>query len=127
MSILQSLGPKKPAPAPAPRDLALVVTGHLVDQVPVIGLTPEYVGTPLGDYPREQVQELVRNEGGRLFLVNVSLPARVEADHVRKLRRNALLHSLFADGGPDANRIPWQFWGLVLGLVLALVIIGASK
>jgi hypothetical protein len=118
---------RKNAPPPPSKDAALVVTGHLVDQVPVTSLTAEYISTPLGDYPRDETRELVRSNGGRLFLVNASLPARIEADQVRGLRRNALLNGLFhtAPSGPDANRIPLPFWILVGGLVLALMVVGA--
>lgn len=118
-------GAPKKSEAPA-KDAALIVTDHLVEQVPVVKLTAEYIATPAGDFPREKATELVRHTGGRLFLIHASLPARLEADQVRGLRRNALLAGLFT--GPTAappGQIPLAFWVLIGGLALGLVIVGA--
>ena len=125
MSALLGLG--KPVPAVSP-DRALLVTGNIVEEVSVLGLTAECVTTPAGEYPREHVTELVRPKGGRVFLVNASLPARLEAEQVRSLRRNALLHGLFHDrSNPDMNRVPMPVWLVMGGLILGLVIVGAAS
>jgi hypothetical protein len=126
MSLLQKTAPKGSQPPPPAPDAVLLVTGHLVEQLPVTDLTAELIGTAAGEFPREPATELIRRTGGRLFIINASLPARVEADQVRTLRKNALLASLFRAQPQTNGGEPSLFLKLVIGgLVLGLVLVGA--
>lgn len=111
---------------PAVTDEVLVVTGHVAQIVPVKELTAEYVRAAAGDFPRSDMLELVKPEGGRLFLLNTTLPARVEAQQVRNLRENAALQSLFTPAGTDGRKVPLQVW-VTLWVSMALVAIALFR
>jgi hypothetical protein len=109
----------------APKDTLLLVTGSVVEFLDVSSLTAEAVSTSRVELPRSNLLELVRPEGGRVFLAAADLPARIQAEDVARLRRSAILGSLFNSKTPDLGRVPWQLWVLIGALVLALGIAAA--
>lgn len=103
-------------------DTLLVVTGSVLESYSVNQATAETVEAGSMILPREGLAELVRPNGGRVWIAQADLPARIEAEEIRRLRRNAIMRSLFSnEGGPDLARTPWQVWGIVL---VCLVFLG---
>lgn len=103
-----------------PSDELLVITGQVLETHPVTRVTAETVEAGGMSLPRESLLELVRPSGGRAWIAQADLPARVTAEQVYKLRHSAILHALFADDDPSVSRVPWQVWAIV-GVCLAFL------
>lgn len=117
--VLFGMMDRKPA---EPTDVLMVVTGGVVESYGVRKVTAETVEAGQMILPRSGLAELVNPHGGRVWIANADLPARIDAEEVRRLRHNAVMKSLFAEnGGPDITRTPWQVWGIVL---VCLVFLG---
>lgn len=71
--------------------------------------------------PRASCRVYHKRSGGRVYLVNLDLPARCAAEDVRSLTENAVLGSIF---NPVSHRgqVPWQMWALIALLVVGLII-----
>lgn len=101
-------------------DELLLVTDHVLETHPVTSVTAETIEAGGMALPRDTLRELVRPGGGRVWIAQADLPARVTAEQVYKLRHSAILHALFADDEPSVSRVPWQVWAIV-GVCLAFL------
>lgn len=104
-------------------DELLIITGNILESYPVVRVTAETVEAGDMILPREGLVELVRPYGSRTWMAQADLPARVEAEQIRRLRHNAIMQSLFEEGSPSVARVPWQVWGIVL---VTLVFLGLA-
>lgn len=94
----------------------------VLERQPVKFVTAELVESTEMALPREQCTEYVTADGRRVWLVNLSLPAQVAAEEIRRLRHSAILSSLFRDD-TRAGSVPLGFWILLYALVIALVLV----
>lgn len=102
-------------------ELLLIHAGDRVaETLPVDGLEADAVHAGGYTFPRAELACYPKRGGGLLFVAQADLPALVEAQNVKMLVDNALLRTLF--GSKDGQVIPWQFWALVGGLLLAVIL-----
>lgn len=94
----------------------------VLERQPVKFVTAEVVETTQMALPRERCTEYVTADGRKVWLANLSLPAQVAAEEIRRLRHSAILSSLFRDD-TRAGSVPLGFWVLVYALVAAVVLV----
>lgn len=107
-------------------DELYVITGHVLETHPVTSVTAEAVEAGGMAVPRELLCELVKPSGGRAWIAQADLPARIAAEQVYRLRHSSILQSLFSDDSPSVSRVPWQVWGIV-ALCLAFLGLAAMR
>ncbi|MCY7487903.1 hypothetical protein [Paenibacillus alvei] len=88
-------------------DRAIVVEGQNIQIVPVRDESAEALETQLGLLRKEDAQVYVDASGGLTYLYNVDLPAKVEAENLRNLRRSVALKRAF-EFNTSEGKIDWM-------------------
>lgn len=88
-------------------DRAIVVEGQNIQIVPVRDESAQALETSLGLLRKEDATIYVDAQGGLTYMYNVDLPAKVEAEKLRELRRSVALKRAFEFNTND-GKIDWM-------------------
>lgn len=96
----------------------LIVNGNSIEHRKVKDIFDGVIEADKELIPEENCVKFFNNQGGLTYLVNVDLPAKVEAENLKRLRRSVALARIFEyDRGKGIN-----FMSLVPYIIIVLMI-----